>query len=132
MVNLISRMETLEIIPDAVARVVINEKTGTIIAGEHVTISAVAIAHGNLKIEIKAEPQVSQPGAFSKGRTVLTRDSEITAEVEEARIINFEEKANIGDLAEALNDIGATPRDIIAIFQALKLAGALRAELVIM
>lgn len=132
MVGLISRMETLEIIPDAVARVVINEKTGTIIAGEHVTISAVAIAHGNLKIEIKATPQVSQPGAFSRGRTVLTRDSEIIVEAEEARIINFEEKANIGDLAEALNDIGATPRDIIAIFQALKLAGALRAELVIM
>jgi len=132
MVNLISRMESLEIIPDAVARVVINEKTGTIVAGEYVTISAVALAHGNLKIEIKAEPQVSQPQPFSRGRTVLTRDSEIVVEAEEARIIKFEEKANIGDLAEALNEIGATPRDIIAIFQALKLAGALRAELVIM
>ena len=132
LVNLVSRMESLEIHPDAVARVVINEKTGTIVAGEHVTLSAVALAHGNLKIEIKAEPQVSQPEPFSQGRTVLTRDSEITAEAEEARIIKFEEKANIGDLAEALNDIGATPRDIIAIFQALKLAGALRAELVIM
>jgi len=132
MVNLISRMESLEIHPDAVARVVINEKTGTIVAGEYVTLSAVALAHGNLKIEIKAEPQVSQPEPFSRGRTVLTRDSEIVVEAEEARIIKFEEKANIGDLAEALNEIGATPRDIIAIFQALKLAGALRAELVIM
>ncbi|UCE67808.1 MAG: flagellar basal body P-ring protein FlgI [Candidatus Zixiibacteriota bacterium] len=132
LVNLISRMESLEVIPDAVARVVINEKTGTIVAGEYVTLSAVALAHGNLKIEIKAEPQVSQPEPFSRGRTVLTRDSEIVAEAEEARIIKFEEKANIGDLAEALNEIGATPRDIIAIFQALKLAGALRAELVIM
>ncbi len=132
LVDLISRVETLEIIPDAVARVVINEKTGTIVAGEFVTLSAVALAHGNLKIEIKATPQVSQPQPFSQGKTVLTRDSEITAEAEEARIIHFEEKASIGDLAEALNQIGATPRDIIAIFQALKLAGALRAELVIM
>ncbi len=132
LVDLISRIETLEIVPDAVARVVINEKTGTIVAGEHVSISAVALAHGNLKIEIKATPQISQPQPFSGGRTVLTRDSEITAEAEPARIINMEEKARIKDLAVALNEIGATPRDIIAIFQALKLAGALRAELVIM
>ncbi len=132
LVDFISRVETLQIVPDAVARVVINEKTGTIVAGEHVSISAVALAHGNLKIEIRATPQVSQPAPFSQGRTVLTRDSELSVEAEPARIINIEEKASIKDLAAALNEIGATPRDIIAIFQALKLAGALRAELVIM
>ncbi|MEE9554274.1 MAG: flagellar basal body P-ring protein FlgI [candidate division Zixibacteria bacterium] len=132
MVELISRVETLEIVPDAVARVIINEKTGTIVAGEHVTLSAVALAHGNLKIEIDATPLVSQPPGFSGGRTVVTRDSRISATAEPARIINMEEKAEISDLVEALNQIGATPRDIIAIFQALKIAGALRAELVIM
>jgi flagellar P-ring protein precursor FlgI len=132
LVDFISRVETLQIVPDAVARVVINEKTGTIVAGQHVSISAVALAHGNLKIEIKATPQISQPEPFSQGKTVLTRDSELIAEAEPARIINMEEKASIKDLATALNEIGATPRDIIAIFQALKLAGALRAELVIM
>jgi len=131
-VDLVSRIESLEIIPDAVARVVVNEKTGTIVAGEHVTLSAVALAHGNLKIQIEATPQVSQPEGFSGGKTVVTRDSYVTAEAEPARIINMKEKTEIGDLVEALNEIGATPRDIIAIFQALKIAGALRAELVIM
>jgi len=131
-VDLISKVETLEIVPDAVARVVINEKTGTIVAGEHVTLSAVALAHGNLKIEIEATPLVSQPTGFSQGQTVVTRDSNVRAEAEPARIINLEEKAEIGELVTALNEIGASPRDIIAIFQALKVAGALRAELVIM
>jgi flagellar P-ring protein precursor FlgI len=85
-----------------------------------------------LKIEIKATPQVSQPEPFSGGQTVVTKDTELKAEAEPARIINMKEQTSIGDLAGALNDIGATPRDIIAIFQALKAAGALRAELVIM
>ncbi len=83
-VNFISTIETLDITPDASARVVINEKTGTIVAGEFVTISSVALAHGSLKIEIKATPQVSQPEPFSGGKTVLTKDSEITAESETA------------------------------------------------
>ncbi len=131
-VDFISSIEAMEIVPDAVAKVVINEKTGTIVAGENVTLSAVALAHGNLKIEIKATPQVSQPEPFSQGKTVLTRDSEISAFAEPARIISMKERTSIGDLATALNEIGATPRDIIAIFQALKVAGALRAELVIM
>jgi flagellar P-ring protein precursor FlgI len=131
-VDFISAVETMEIDPDAIARVVINEKTGTIVAGEHVTVAPVALAHGNLKIEIKATPQVSQPEAFSQGKTVLTRDSELSANSEPASIINLPKQADIGDLATALNQIGATPRDIIAIFQALKAAGALRAELVIM
>jgi flagellar P-ring protein FlgI len=131
-VGFISSIESLDIIPDAIARVVINEKTGTIVAGEHVTVSAIALAHGSLKIEIKATPQVSQPEAFSGGKTVVTRDSEISTQSEAARIIHLEEQTNIGDLASALNQIGVTPRDIIAIFQALKVAGALRAELVIM
>ncbi len=131
-VKLISKIENLMIKPETPARVVINEKTGTIVAGEHVTISAVMLAHGNLNVEIKATPLVSQPEPFSQGRTVLTRDSEVTAEPEIARILHVEQQANIGDLAEALNEIGASPRDIIAIFQALKAAGALRAELMIL
>lgn len=130
-VKIISQIENLMISPETPARVVINEKTGTIVAGEHVTISAVMLAHGNLNIEIKATPLVSQPEPFSQGRTVLTRDSQITVEPEIARILHVEQQAHIGDLAEALNGIGASPRDIIAIFQALKAAGALRAELII-
>jgi len=131
-VKLMAQIENLKIEPDTPARVVINEKTGTIVAGEHVTISSIMLAHGNLNIEIKATPLVSQPEAFSQGKTVLTRDAEVTAMAEPARILYLEQQANISNLAEALNSIGATPRDIIAIFQALKAAGALRAELVIL
>lgn len=131
-IKIISQIESLTIEPDNKARVVVNEKTGTIVAGEHVTISSIMLAHGNLNIEVKATPLVSQPQAFSQGKTVLTRDAEITAQPEVARILYVEQQANIGDLATALNNIGASPRDIIAIFEALKAAGALRAELVIM
>lgn len=131
-VALIAEIENLSVEPDMAARVVINEKTGTIVAGEHVTISAVMLAHGNLNIEIQSTPQVSQPEPFSQGKTVLTRDQQLTVQPETARIMHIEQQANIGDLAKALNDIGATPRDIIAIFQALKAAGSLRAELIIM
>jgi flagellar P-ring protein precursor FlgI len=131
-VKLIAQIENLKIEPDTPARVIVNEKTGTIVAGEHVTISSIMLAHGNLNIEIKTTPLVSQPEAFSAGRTVLTREAEVTVEPETARILHLEQQANIGDLAVALNDIGATPRDIIAIFQALKAAGALRADLVIL
>lgn len=131
-VRFLASIENLEIIPDVAARVVINEKTGTIVAGEHVTISSVMLAHGNLNIEIKATPLVSQPEPFSQGNTVLTRDSQVSVQPESARIIYMEQQANIGDLSKALNQIGASPRDIIAIFQALRTAGALRAELVIM
>ncbi len=132
MVKLFAKVEKLEIEPDVPARVAINEKTGTIVAGQNVTISAVMLAHGNLNIEIRTTPMVSQPAPFSQGRTVLTREAEIAVEPEIARIIHVEQQANIGDLAAALNEIGATPRDIIAVFQALKAVGALRAELVVM
>jgi flagellar P-ring protein precursor FlgI len=132
MVKFLSSIENLEIVPDVPARVVINEKTGTIVAGEHVTISSVMLAHGNLNIEIKATPLVSQPEAFSQGNTVLTRDVQMSVQPETARILYIEQQANIGDLAKALNEIGASPRDIIAIFQALRTAGSLRAELIIM
>jgi flagellar P-ring protein FlgI len=131
-VKFLASIENLEVVPDVAARVVINEKTGTIVAGEHVTISSVMLAHGNLNIEIKATPLVSQPEPFSQGTTVLTRDSQVSVQPDSARIIYLEQQANIGDLSKALNQIGASPRDIIAIFQALRTAGALRAELVIM
>lgn len=128
----ISDIEGLEVEPDEVARVVINERTGTIVAGQFVTISPVALAHGNLNIEIKATPYVSQPAPFSLGRTVETKQKELYAQEEKARIVFLEETASVKNIASALNAVGATPRDIIAIFQALKEAGALRAELVIL
>lgn len=121
----------LTINPDQRARVVINERTGTIVAGRHVTVAPVAIAHGNITVDIRANPVISQPEPFSQGETVLTTEYQISVNNEKARVVHLEETVSLADIAKALNLIGAAPRDIIAIFEALKQAGALRAELVI-
>ncbi len=122
----------LMVVPDNVARVVINEKTGTIVAGQHVTIEPVAVAHGTITVNIQSRPVISQPEPFSGGETVVTQEPSIAVDQQTARVVNLEESVTLSDVAGALNKIGATPRDIIAIFQALKQAGALRAELVIL
>ncbi len=128
----LSELGQLMVEPDQVARVVINERTGTIVAGQNVTIEPVAIAHGTITVNIDSRPVISQPDAFSKGETVVTRDPEITVTEEKARVVELGASVKLSDIAAALNKIGATPRDIIAIFQALKQSGALRSELVIM
>lgn len=117
--------------PDQVARVVINERTGTIVAGSHVSIAPVAIAHGNITVNIQSMPVISQPEPFSRGETVVVPEYQISVDNEKARVIHMEETVSLADVASALNKIGAAPRDIIAIFEALRQAGALRAELVI-
>ncbi len=131
-IRFISDIGGLRVAPDAIARVVINEKTGTIVAGEHVSIAPVALAHGNLSITIRSVPVISQPNAFSEGETVVTSESRVSVEEEIARVIKFPEVVTISQIAAALNEMGVTPRDIIAIFQALKETGSLRAELVLM
>lgn len=128
----LSDVGQLRVVPDNTAKVVINEKTGTIVAGEHVTIEPVAIAHGTITVNIQSVPVISQPEAFSQGETVVTQDSRITINDENARVVHLKRSVYLSDIAKALNKIGATPRDIIAIFQALKQAGALRSELVIL
>jgi flagellar P-ring protein precursor FlgI len=132
-IGFISRLEGVTVVPDAVARVVINERTGTVVAGEHVKISTVAVSHGNLSIEIKSQYQISQPQSFSEmGVTVALPEAQAYVEEEESRMIVLQEGVNIGEVAGALNALGVTPRDMISIFQAIKEAGALQAELVIM
>ena len=128
----VSDIGQLQVVPDNTARVVINEKTGTIVAGRHVTIEPVAIAHGTITVDIQSQPVISQPEPFSGGETILTQESRITINDEKARVMHMKGAVYLSDVAKALNKIGATPRDIIAIFQALKQAGALRAELVIL
>ncbi len=128
-VSFVAMIETTTVTPDVPAIVVINEKTGTIVAGENVTIGAVAIAHGNLSIEIRSRPIISQPAPLSKGETVVVPDTHISAGVEGGQLIALEESASVADVARALNALGVSPRDVIAIFQALKEAGALRAEI---
>ena len=128
----ISDIGQLQVVPDNNARVVINEKTGTIVAGKHVTVEPVAIAHGTITVDIQSKPVISQPEPFSGGETIYTQESRININDEKARVVHLKGAVYLSDVAKALNKIGATPRDIIAIFQALKQAGALRAELIIL
>jgi len=131
---LVADLENLEVQPDMVAKVIIDERTGTVVVGEKVRISTVAVAHGNLSIQIRERAVVSQPGPFTGpgAQTVVTPETEIQVEEESQKLLLLEAGPNIGDVVKALNAIGATPRDLIMIFQAIKAAGALHAELEIM
>jgi len=132
-VDFVSELERLDVVPDTLARIVVNEKTGTIVMGEGVRISTVAVSHGNLNLVIKENTNVSQPAPFSKGgETVATPDTDIGVVEEEGNLVVLEQGVSIGDVASALNAIGATPRDLIAIFQAIKASGALYADLVVL
>ncbi len=128
-VALATIIENLGVTPDTVSKVVINERTGTVIMGENVRISTVAIAHGNLSIQVKESQNVSQPLPFSEGVTTVTPDSEILVEEGNNPLFLVESGVSIGEVVRALNALGVSPRDLIAIFQALKAAGALQAEL---
>jgi flagellar P-ring protein precursor FlgI len=130
----IAKIEELPITPDAIARVVINERTGTIVAGENVRISTVAVAHGNLTITISEKTEASQPGSFAP-TSATTRELDrttIDVEEEEAKLHVIPDGVSISEIARALNVLGVTPRDLMAIFQAIHKAGALHAELIIM
>jgi flagellar P-ring protein precursor FlgI len=127
---LIAAVEGLSVTPDSVSRVVINERTGTVIMGENVRIATVAIAHGNLSVEIKQNFDVSQPMPFSnRGQTVVTSDTQTTVREGRAPLQVLESGVSIGQVVRALNALGVTPRDLISILQALKAAGALQADL---
>ena len=128
-VGLVALLERLDVTPDTLAKVVINERTGTVVIGENVRISPLAIAHGNLSIVIRESPNVSQPLPFSQGQTVVTPDTNISIEEGQNRLMMLEPGVSIRDLVKALNALGVTPRDLVAIFQAIKAAGALQAEL---
>lgn len=127
--NLIARIEPLSIIPDTVAKIVVNEKTGTVVIGENVRISTVAVSHGNLSITIKEHWEVSQPEPLSKGETVIVPDTQVTVEEDKTKVLLMPGTTTIGELVKALNAIGVSPRDLISIFQSIKAAGALQAEL---
>jgi flagellar P-ring protein precursor FlgI len=131
-VRFIAQIESLQVVPDVMARVVINERTGTVVVGQNVSVLPVAISHGNLNIEIQAIPVISQPAPFSQGQTVVTQAATAQVDQEESSMVAIGGAATVQDIASALNSLKVKPRDIIAIFQALKAAGALKAELVIM
>lgn len=125
------RIQEVRVVPDSPARVVVNERTGTIVAGEHVKLSSVAISHGSLTISIKETTTTSQPNPFSDGETKTEKSTDITANEPKAGIYVVEDAATLAEVARALNLLGVTPRDMVSIFQALKEAGALQGELVI-
>jgi flagellar P-ring protein precursor FlgI len=131
-IDFIAAVERLQVRPDAKAKVVVNERTGTIVMGQNVRLSKVAVAHGNLKLIVQEHAFVSQPPALSGGETVAVPETEIDLREESGNLMVMEKGVNIGDIASALNAIGASTRDLISIFQAIKAAGALHAELVIM
>jgi flagellar P-ring protein precursor FlgI len=131
-VDFIARLEDVEVTPDMPARIVINERTGTIVATAGIQISSCAIAQGNIVINVASTLDVSQPSPFSKtGTTAVTPRT--TTEVTESKsaVVVLPELPTVEKVAAALNTLGATPRDIMAIFQAMKQAGALQAELII-
>jgi flagellar P-ring protein FlgI len=147
-VSLIAQIGEIEVRPDSIAKVIVNEKTGTVVVGENVRILRVAVAHGNLSIQIKEQKNVSQPRAFAPsgrgvapqqmkggtvvapgGSTVVTPESHVSVAEEDSRLLLIPEGRTIGELVNALNAIGVTPRDLITILQAIKAAGALQGEL---
>jgi flagellar P-ring protein FlgI len=122
----------ISVTPTASDRVVINERTGTIVIGDAVVLLPAAVAHGNLTVEITDRAAVSQPQAFSQGQTVTERQSKISVENAGTSLQDIAGGASAGDVARCLNALGVSPRDMIAIFQGLKEAGSLQAELVIL
>lgn len=129
-VELITFIEGLDVPVDLPARVVINERTGTVVIGDNVRISPVAIAHGSLAIEIKTEFEVSQPPSFApeSAETVVTPKTDVAVKEQRSSLMEVS-GTTLGEVVRALNALGTTPRDLISILQALKAAGALRAEL---
>lgn len=136
-VSFIAALETLQVDVDAPARVIINERTGTIVTGTHVKLSSATISQGNLTVEIQQRPLISQPSPFSpQGQTVVVPNAQLSVNENNSEdkdaVSVLEESTTVGEVASALNALGVKPRDLIAIFQALKAAGSLQAELVIM
>ena len=125
----ISELENLTVEADRPARVVINERTGTIVLGKDVRVSPVAILHGNLSVEIQTVMQVSQPDALAQGTTEVVPQTSVAAKEEKARNVVLKQGATVEELVRALASIGSTPRDVIAILQNLRAAGALEAEI---
>ena len=132
-VTFIAEIENIEIaLANPPAKVIINARTGTVVMNQTVTLGPCAIAHGNLSISVQSTPIISQPGALSGGQTVVTERTDISIRQDTASLINMAGAAKLSDVVKALNTLGATSQDLIGILQAMKAAGALRAELEIL
>ncbi len=130
-VNFLSQIESLEITPaQSAAKVIINARTGSIVMNQVVMIEACAVAHGNLTVVVNSEPVISQPTPFStQGQTVVLERAQVEIRADKSGLTMVKPSVSLGDVVKSLNAIGATPQDLLAILQAMKAAGALRAEL---
>ena len=129
-VAFLGRVESLEIIPAvASARVIVNSRTGSVVMNQTVALQECAVAHGNLTVAVNTESQVSQPNALSGGQTAVTQTGQVDIKQDGGNLMRFKPGANLSEVVKALNAVGATPLDLVNILQAMKAAGALRAEL---
>lgn len=128
----LATLENLELVPgDGPARIVINARTGTIVIGQHVRVKRAAVAHGSLVVTVSEDTQISQPGPLAGGETVVAPESTVEAVQENARAFLFKEGVSLEEIVRGINAVGAAPGDLVAILEALKQAGALTAELVV-
>lgn len=131
--TMMSRIENISVEPgDAPARVIVNARTGTVVINGAVRISPAAVSHGRLTVAVQENPTVVQPEPFSRGRTAVQQDSNVEVTEERAPMFDFAPGASLSEIVRAVNAIGAAPSDLVAILEALKQAGALRAELVVL
>jgi len=129
-VAFLSQVENLEIKPaQTMAKVIINARTGSVVMNHSVTLETCAVAHGNLSVIVSSEPVISQPGPFSTGQTVQAERTQIEIRADKGGLVVLQNSVSLGEVVKALNVIGATPQDLLAILQAMKAAGALRADL---
>lgn len=127
-----SILENLEVDPaEGIAKVVINSRTGTIVVGQNVKVLPAAVTHGNLTVTISENPEVSQPNALSGGQTVVTPQSNVAVKQEPVRMFKFGAATTLNEIVRAVNQVGAAPGDVMAVLEALKQAGALRAEIIV-
>ncbi len=133
-VSFVASLEGLEIDSDSVARIVVNERTGTIVMGKDVRLTTVAVSHGNLSLIVRESEDVVQPNPLAEGDTAITPQTDLIVAEEEGQltVLNLPKGISIGEIANALNAIGATPRDLIAIFQAIKASGSMQGELIVL
>lgn len=132
-IQFIATLEALDVSVDVPARVIVNERTGTVVLGEHVRLSTCAVSHGNLTISVKMNLNVSQPPApvvgTTAGQTVVTPDTETEVKEDQSRLLLIDATVTLGEVVRALNAVGVTPRDLVAILSSMKAAGALQASL---
>ena len=128
----VSVLENIEVEPgEAAAQIVLNSRTGTIVIGNNVRVAPAAVTHGSLSVTISEDPLVSQPNALADGQTVVVPDSEIEIDQERNRMFYFAPGVSLQDIVTSVNEVGAAPADLMAILEALKQAGALKADLVV-